>query len=121
MIRVDCYAVVVPRIHVERVFPGGWVAATQFEQGFENSPVKFDEDLFSEGAMSPLQVHRFILRWKELGLIPHQNRKWHEICVVDRFLGPTLPCRWLLWDAVTGAISTAKDIRKIANNCMEGI
>lgn len=95
---------VVPRVHVERAFPGGWAAATKYGKGFENSPVMFDEDLFAEGAMSPLQVHRFILRWKELGLSPHRNRKWHEICVVDMFNGPTLPCGWLKWDAINQTV-----------------
>ena len=98
MIRVDFYTIVVRKFHVERVYPGGWAAATQSEKGFEKCQVTFDEDLFAEGAMSPLQVHRFILRWKDLGLIPHKNRKWHEICVVDRFMGPTRPCYWLKWD-----------------------
>lgn len=105
MIRIDFYAVVVPKIHVERAYPGGWVAATQCEKGFENYQVMFDEDLFSEGAMSPLQVHRFILRWKELGLVPHLNRRWYEICVVDRFSGPTLPCTWLHWHHNTHAVT----------------
>ena len=95
---MDCYAVVVPKIHIERAYPGGWNSAIQTEYGFESSIVTYDNDLFAEGAMSPLQVHRFILRWKELGLIPHRNRKWSEICVVDRFGGPTLPCSWLHWN-----------------------
>jgi len=93
VIKIECIAVVVPKIHVKRAFPGGWAAATQTENGFENCPVMFDEDLFAEGAMSPLQVHRFILRWKALGLLPHKNRRWHEICVVDMFAGPTFSSR----------------------------
>lgn len=115
MIRVECYAVVVPRTHVEKVFPGGWVAATHSEQGFENCQVMFDKFLFAEGAMSPLQVHRFILRWRELGLLPHKNRKWHDICVVDRFKGPTLPCSWLKWDINRHAVTFIPSIFAISS------
>jgi hypothetical protein len=98
MIRVDYYAIIVRKFHVERVYPGGWATAISQDKGFEDCTVRFDQDLFVEIAMSPLQVHRFVLRWRDFGLVPHRKRTWFEICVVDRFTGPTLPCGWLDWN-----------------------
>ncbi len=50
--------------------------------------------------MSPNDVDFIITSWQERGLELFEvdgdgNESWKDLCVVDMFGGPTLPCSWL--------------------------
>jgi hypothetical protein len=61
-----------------------------------------DEDLYVEFAMNPVDIQAMVQRWESLGLTPRAEesgqRVWKDLCVVDFYQGPTLPCRWLTFD-----------------------
>lgn len=61
-----------------------------------------DDELYREGAMNPMEIEFRIDYWKSVGLRPTKKYvgqlEWHDLCVVDSFSGPTLPCRWLNYD-----------------------
>jgi hypothetical protein len=61
-----------------------------------------DDYLYRIGAMNTFDVEQIIQYWKQKGLKLTGKRKgseyWRDICVVDTFEGPTLPCDWLEFD-----------------------
>jgi hypothetical protein len=67
-----------------------------------------DGDLYRESFMNPLDALLRIEWWKDNGLRPTRSRKgvmeWNDLCVVDSFAGPTLPCCWLCYDSEKHAV-----------------
>lgn len=59
----------------------------------------FDKYIFRDGSMSEDFVEEIIKFWEQQGLkakkIVNKNEFWNDLCVVDSFSGPTLPCEWL--------------------------
>jgi hypothetical protein len=51
------------------------------------------------GGMEQMAVMEELNYWKAQGLMITRKYKselhWQDVCVVDAFSGPTLPCRWL--------------------------
>ena len=66
------------------------------------SHAEHDDHLCRFGAMDPFSIHCIMEEWEKVGLKPQRKRKgvpyWADLCVVDTFDGPTLPCRWLEFD-----------------------
>lgn len=58
-----------------------------------------DKYLFRDGAMDENDIDNIVHFWEKQGLKPKKivNGKeyWNDLCVVDSFEGPTLPCEWL--------------------------
>jgi hypothetical protein len=61
-----------------------------------------DDHLLVESGMSPHEVEIIVNAWVERGLTSvaenGEQREWKDLCVVDHFKGPTLPCSWLEFD-----------------------
>lgn len=61
-----------------------------------------DEHLYREGAMNSMDIQLRLEEWKRNGLsLTRKNAgilEWNDVCVVDSFSGPTLPCRWLKYN-----------------------
>jgi hypothetical protein len=59
----------------------------------------YDEHLFREGSMNMNDIKGIIEYWEKQGLVSKVKKDdkeyWNDICVVDFFNGPTLPCDWL--------------------------
>lgn len=59
----------------------------------------YDDYLYCESAMDQYEIQNILNYWKEQGFEPFIQRDgkqcWKDFCVVDMFMGPTLPCDWI--------------------------
>lgn len=94
--------IVVPIAIIDAKYPGGWDAYRKEWEVFLGLSTWHDETLLREGAMSPHDIESMIRCWEEHGLTPYKEvegvKHWQDICVLDSFSGPTLPCDWIEWD-----------------------
>jgi len=65
----------------------------------------YDDCIFRDGAMNMDDIECIIKFWEDQGLEPKKVvngiEQWNDLCVVDSFDGPTLPCDWLEVEYVT--------------------
>lgn len=58
-----------------------------------------DKYLFRDGDMDESGADNIVKFWEKQGLtskkIVDGKEYWNDLCVVDSFTGPTLPCEWL--------------------------
>ncbi len=106
-IALDCINLIIPIALIEEKHPGGWQA---FMDENPRLPTNcYDEHLLRLGAMDPLVILMLIDDWKAKGFKPFKKIKgvkhWRDLCVVDTFAGPTLPCDWLVFDAENSSVS----------------
>lgn len=98
-IRLEFLNIVIPIASLKKCPSIRDVSNFLAEQTYPGSGCWHDEHLYREGTMNNMDLMLALARWKEMGLKPKRRRKgveeWHELCVVDTFSGPTLPCRWL--------------------------
>ncbi len=84
---------------IKQKYPGGWEQCLIDHKNLIGGRVWFDEHLFRDGAMSPADIHYLIKEWQALGFHTHEGgespSKWVDVCVVESFLGATLPCDWI--------------------------
>ena len=61
-----------------------------------------DEFLYRTGAMNPVDVELLVKKFTEYGLEPVKTvkgkRQWNDLCVIDTYTGPTLPCDWVEYE-----------------------
>ncbi len=99
-IQLEGISVIIPIEKIEKFYPGGFEKYKK-NRGLTHDlkEVVFDDYIVRESAANPMDVNLIIDRWKELGLKVisgrGRNKKWKDICVVDLFRGPTLPCDWI--------------------------
>jgi hypothetical protein len=91
---------VVPIDVIRAKYPGGWEQCLRDHQSLIGGRVWYDEHLFRDGAMNPMDIRSLVERWTELGFVPMVSRDgktvWNDVCVVEwMFGGPTIPCDWL--------------------------
>lgn len=91
---------VVPIEVIRAKYPGGWEQCLRDHQPLIGRRVWYDDHLFRDGAMGPLEIRALVERWTELGFEPTASRDgqtvWNDFCVVEAmFGGPTLPCDWI--------------------------
>ena len=84
-----------------------------------------DDHLFVEYAMNPMDTQALVQRWESHGLIArvetNGTRAWKDVCVVDYYKGPTLPCDWLEFHPSTKvAWKRGQSIGEIAGPQEEG-
>lgn len=94
---------VVPIATIRKKYPGGWTRCLRDHGGLIGGRAWYDDNLFRDGAMSPMDIEHIVKRWEGLGFEPFDEtsgaRRWKDMCVVESLLsGPTLPCNWLDFD-----------------------
>ena len=102
-VRIKFISVVVPikRINASSISGGlqGIVAGHPQSAG---KAFWHDDHLFVEYAMNPMDTQSLVQRWESYGLVArvevNGTRRWKDVCVVDYYKGPTLPCEWLEFD-----------------------
>lgn len=57
-----------------------------------------DAHLVATAYPDPEFVDLDVCKWEDLGLVPMEDGQWKDLCVVDQFRGPTLPCEWIEFD-----------------------
>lgn len=108
-IALDCINLIIPIALIDEKHPGGWQAFLGENPGLPTNC--YDDHLLRLGAMNILDIHLLIDDWKAKGFKPFKKIKgvkhWRDMCVVETFTGPTLPCDWLVFDADRQSVSLA--------------
>src|SRR5690554_3535880 len=98
-IQLECISFIVPIEKIKEKYPGGWEQCLIDHKKLIGGRVWFDEYLFRDGAMNPADIYHLIEEWQALGFHTHDGgenpSRWVDVCVVQSFLGATLPCNWI--------------------------
>lgn len=91
---------IVPIRTIEGKYPGGWQRCLDEHKPLVGGRVWFDDHLFRDGAMNPLDIQRIVERWASKGFETMREvdgrSVWSDCCVVENMRGgPTLPCDWI--------------------------
>ena len=96
---------IVPIQTIKDKYPGGWEQCLKDHEGLINHRVWFDDHLFRDGAMNPIDMEDIVEEWSSLGFdcmeLRGGKRYWKDVCVFEG--GPTLPCEWLSVDRTSRA------------------
>lgn len=98
-IRLEFINLIVPIKKIDLHYPGGFKAFFAQYRSIFGSKFWHDQYLFRDGTMNPKDTQDLVNFWEERGLTAFEERNgekwWKDMCVVDFFAGPTLPCDWL--------------------------
>lgn len=99
-VELEFINLIVPIETINEKYPGGWEQCLKDYQNLIGGRVWFDDYLFRDGAMNPMDIGFLVEEWESLGFQIHDGgenpSKWIDICVVDAmFGGTTLPCDWI--------------------------
>jgi hypothetical protein len=97
---------IVPIKLIEQKYPGGWEQCLEDHKDLIGGRVWYDEHLFRDGAMNPMDIECLVNDWTDLGFQCtteiNGQKTWHDVCVFEgMFGGATLPCDWIEFDAAT--------------------
>lgn len=102
-LQLNGISVVIPLSKIYGVYEGGEEA---FWRDNHPSEDEFDGELIRMSFSNMIDAVNLIAVWKRRGLRPTRKQKgqtcWNDLCVVDLFSGPTLPCDWLKYDPKIG-------------------
>ena len=99
---------IVPIHIIRQKYPGGWQKCLEDHKNLIGGRIWYDEHLFRDGAMSPMDIEALAEEWESLGFtgIVEVDGQQHfqDFCVVESlFGGSTLTCPWLAFDDNDGA------------------
>lgn len=104
-IQLEFIDFIVPRSVIKEKYPGGWVQCLKDHETLIGGRVWYDEHLFRDGAMNPMDIESLVNEWQRLGFNTHKENEdgmpieWLDVCVCEGLLGgPTLKCDWLYLD-----------------------
>ncbi len=103
-ILTECLDFIVPIKVIEQKYPGGWAQCLDDHKNLIGGRVWYDEHLFRNGAMNPMDIESLVNHWTDLGFtcVADKNgeKVWQDICVFQSmFGGATLPCDWIDYDS----------------------
>lgn len=108
-ITLDCINLIIPIALIDEKCQGGWQSILDDNPSLPTNC--YDDHLYRLGAMNSLDIQLLIDEWKARGFKPFKTVKgvkhWNDMCVVDTYSGPTLPCDWIVFDAVSQSVSIA--------------
>jgi len=95
---------IVPIKVIEQKYPGGWAQCLEDHKNLVGGRVWYDEYLFRDGAMNPMDIESLVNDWTDLGftcMVDKDGEKiWQDVCVFEgMFGGATLPCEWIDYDS----------------------
>lgn len=98
-VKLEFLNIIVPIKNINRVYKGGFEQLKKDYADIIGNRVWFDDHLLRDGAMNPYDMMQLISYWEAKGLnarkVVDDKENWHEMCVVDTLMGPTLPCSWV--------------------------
>jgi len=102
---VQFYSVIIPLEKIKTCESvGGLMGILELKKDAVGGRIYFDDYLYRDGAMGPGDVEDIVKFWEGHGLVGIAERDgaeyWKDLCVVDMFGGPTLPCDWLEFEAL---------------------
>lgn len=93
------YSIVIPIENLKKILTKEELQKALLEMSY-NGNAWFDDYLYREGSMSPMDNEMMIKFWKDKGLVPTEikngKKYWKDLCLVDvADRAPTLPCDWI--------------------------
>lgn len=104
-VQVRFISVVIPIAVIEEKckYIGGFKGILELNKDWVGKKIKYDEYLYKDGAMSPDDIGQIVDFWEKHGLKLTEERDgkkyWKDLCVIDQFSGPTLPCDWIEYNS----------------------
>jgi hypothetical protein len=103
---------IVRRLTIEEKYPGGWEQCLIDHASSLGTRVWYDEHLFRDGAMNPIDMENLVNAWRDIGfqaVLINGEKKWLDCCVIDEnFETLSLSCDWVEID-ITGEYAFLKD------------
>jgi hypothetical protein len=85
---------------IKAKYPGGWEACLEDHRDAIGGRIWFDDHLFRDGAMNPMDMQFLVTCWESLGFETNRDVDgtivWQDVCVADYLNGNSRPCDWLL-------------------------
>ena len=95
---------IVPIHNIRAKYPGGWEQCLKDHEHLIGGRVWYDEYLFRDGAMNPMDIESLVEEWEAMGfegIVTREGQKyWKDLCVFEMG-GSTLPCDWIDFDRET--------------------
>lgn len=93
------YNIVIPIENLKKILNKKEIKKALSDRGLKDK-VLFDDNLYSEGSMSPCDNEVIIKFWEGKGLTPTEiingEECWKDLCLIQSpDLKPTLPCSWI--------------------------
>lgn len=111
-IALEHFNFIVRRSTIEDKYPGGWDQCLIDHASSLGTRVWYDEHLFRDGAMNPIDMENLVNAWREIGfqaILINGEKKWLDCCVIDEnFETLSLVCDWVEID-VAGEYVFLKD------------
>jgi hypothetical protein len=109
-VSLECLSIIIPIAKLNAIHE------SEAETLMEQSPGgEHDGDLVRISTMNQIDAMLILDSLKKKGLRPTRRKQgvehWEDLCIVDRFSGPTLPCEWLDWDREKGIAWMKKERR----------
>lgn len=105
-LKLEGISVIIPLNKIYEVYEGGKEAFWRDNQPTED---ECDGEIIRMSFQNPMEAEAMIEDWKRRGLKPTRKQKgqvyWQDLCVVDLFSWPTLPCEWLKFDSENSVVS----------------
>ena len=102
-IQLECISFIIPIKTIKEKYPGSWAQCLEDHKNLIGGRVWYDDHLFRDGAMNPMDIGTLVDEWTTLGFWTHYEQgetptKWIDVCVVESIFGTTLPCDWIELD-----------------------
>ena len=100
-IKLEFINFIVPIEKIRAKYPGGWEQCLKDHQHLIGGRVWYDEYLFRDGAMNPMDMENIVVRWESKGFLgigtKDNEQYWQDMCVFT-FGWSTLRCDWIDYD-----------------------
>ena len=111
-IALEHFNFIVRRSTIEDKYPGGWDQCLIDHASSLGTRVWYDEHLFRDGAMNPIDMENLVNAWRDIGfqaVLINGEKKWLDCCVIDEnFETLSLSCDWIEID-IAGEYVFLKD------------
>jgi hypothetical protein len=100
-VQLEFHNFILPISIIKAKYPGGWEQCLIDHEYAIGRRVWYDDYLFRDGGMGPIDIKCLLNKWQSMGLKPHllvddKPVGWLDMCVIDGLTKrPTLPCSWI--------------------------
>ena len=99
-VQLEFINLIVPIETIKAKYPGGWEACLEDHKDALGGRIWYDDYLFRDGAMNPMDMQFLIECWNSMGFETKREVDgtivWQDVCVADFINGNSRPCDWLL-------------------------
>jgi hypothetical protein len=99
-VQLEFINLIVPIETIKAKYPGSWEACLADHKDAIGGRIWFDDHLFRDGAMNPMDMQFLVTCWESMGFETKREVDgtivWQDVCVTDFINGNSRPCDWLL-------------------------